>query len=142
MNKKIINNETLWGRKANTEHGGISGKCRKCTKELTGDNVIFCHDCLHEKTTDSSGMILNASKHNWINGKCTLCKVSKFISNGLDNEEKHKNAGMAEGPMTTFYMLNDGNNTITDILPECEGDVPEKPIGNFELKSFPMVQEY
>lgn len=77
------------------------------------------------------------NKHKWNNGKCELCHVSRFFSTGLDNEEKHKNVGMTGAGIQTFYMLNDGNCTIVEELPDCDGDVPEKPIGNFELKEFP-----
>lgn len=69
------------------------------------------------------------NKHDWVKGKCSLCKVIKFISNGLDTEEKHKNRGFAEASFPqaygTFYMLNDGRYSITDVLPECMGECEE-----------------
>jgi len=75
--------------------------------------------------------------HNWKNGRCELCKVSYFRSNGLDDEEKSNNRGMTQAPMQTFYMLNDGKCSIVDTEPECKGEVEEISFGDFEYKEFP-----
>lgn len=73
------------------------------------------------------------NKHNWIDGKCTLCKISRCFSNGLDHEEPWKNRGFPEAsepfpPVTTFYMLNDGKMTVTTAMPECSGEQKEQPL--------------
>jgi hypothetical protein len=74
------------------------------------------------------------NNHKWISTEgglsCELCKIKTFRSDGTDKEEPHKNQGMVMNlNLRVYYVLNDGNFTVVEVMPECAGEQPENLSG-------------